>query len=1048
MGNIRVIHWLRLAGRGIQINSAEASGVRRWRGDKSMPIRLLLRLTLLAGLMAPWCAFALGVGPMAVRSALNENLDADIPLITGNPTELMGLTVQIPRQQEFDQLGAERLAFFSKLRFSVQTPPGGPNVIKVTSVEPIRNPNFNLLLELVWPRGRLLREFTVQIDPDLYPNRQQPPPLPAPVVPLESVAAAPASTAAPRPAMDLPSAPPVSFEGASTYGPVRSGETLSGIANRVRPSTTISVPQMMSILVAGNPGAFADGNPNILRRGAILRVPTAQALGMEGTAAVPPPSAPSTLDTTSSPPPTDVAAAPPSGPESSSPPLTAQPPTDSAAPVTTPPPPPLAESTASQPATTPPTPPLAESTASQPATTPPASPIPETVSTQAATTTPPPAAVPPSAPEIPPAAATPTPGTPTTLSPSELPQEITPQATVPPSTTPPPTDAAGSEGVSPSPDLTTAAGTASSTSSTTDTGAPPDLASTTDTAGVATTPSSETPAEPSPTQAAQPASTPAPVTPATPVRPRPPVQPVVETEPNWFANPVILLGSALVLLAILALLSLPFLRRRTARAQAAAHADGAFVRPTAETSPPLSRPVPRTTDQRSTPFTPAGTPASPPSARSQPVADKRSALLMPGTAKPVPPPASASGGDPPTRTMWGTAASAAAAAAGAATVVNPASAAPPAARASEPKSVAELLKDADFGISHSSSGADDTIAAGDRRTALPETRLVTPSTAPASAGQGTSGADLPSVLRFDDLDSGLGDRGTQKTTVAAERPPLEMKPAAQQASMTTPAVIDRPEPATEPVSMSSLLPILSEAGDSAADGTVITAPRAPASPSDQPFDLELERVPLQTAELPPLEMKAIPPEPVQIDSLPPLEMDFLKPVTGSMEEHSGPGLADSLPPLGIDRLEPATESRPTAAPSLGLEAVSAVRHDKEAGLNQGDIPLPPDAHQFDFADITQEIGQPADDISLTKLDEDLRSFGDDQTLELGKIETEPHRDQLKDSSADYMETKLDLAMAFLDMGDPVGARGLLDQVLQEGDADQKQRATELLKKLS
>jgi pilus assembly protein FimV len=271
-----------------------------------MPTRTLLRLTLLAGLAAPLCAFALGVGPLAVRSALNQNFEAEIPLIVNNPSELTGLTVRIPRQQDFDQAGIERLEFLSKLRFSVQTPPGGPNLIRISSIEPIREPNFNLLLELVWPRGRLIREFTVQVDPELYANRRPPPPPPVVMPPPVAV---PPVAAAPPAAPALPPAPSVSFEGASLYGPIRPGETLMAVANRVRPSTAVSLPQMMSILLAGNSEAFANGNPNALRAGSMLKVPTAQALGVQGA-----PTPPSTVP--------GMAAAPPAtGPVATQPPV-------------------------------------------------------------------------------------------------------------------------------------------------------------------------------------------------------------------------------------------------------------------------------------------------------------------------------------------------------------------------------------------------------------------------------------------------------------------------------------------------------------------------------------------------------------------------------------------------------------------------------------------------------------------------------------------------------------------------------------------------------
>jgi pilus assembly protein FimV len=141
-----------------------------------MPTRILLRLLLLAGLAMPLGALALGVGSLTVRSALNQNFEAEIPLTVNNPAELTGLTVRIPRQADFAQVGIEWLEFLSKLRFAVQTAPGGPSFIKVTSVQPIREPSFNLLLEVVWPRGRLLRTFPVHLDPELYADRQPPPP--------------------------------------------------------------------------------------------------------------------------------------------------------------------------------------------------------------------------------------------------------------------------------------------------------------------------------------------------------------------------------------------------------------------------------------------------------------------------------------------------------------------------------------------------------------------------------------------------------------------------------------------------------------------------------------------------------------------------------------------------------------------------------------------------------------------------------------------------------------------------------------------------------
>ena len=402
-----------------------------------MLTRILLRLLLWVGLATPLCALALGVGPIEVRSALNQNLEADIPLIVNNPAELVGLTVQIPRQQEFDRLGVERLEFLSQLRFAVQTAPGGPNQIKITSTQPIREPSFDLLMEVIWPRGRLLRTFPVHLDPELYANRRPPaPPAPTSVI-APPVAETPPPVAAAPATPSLPPAPAVSFEGASFYGPIRRGENLTRIARQVRPSEAISVPQMMSILIAGNPEAFSNGNPNTLRLGAVLKVPTAQALGISGAptpaptpdiaavtpvepaSGLPPPVEPTPVEPTSvQPTPVEPIPAPPTSPAAETPATTAPPPTP-----VEPAPTPLAET----PATLPPQPALPQPQEIVPQTLVPLPPPTETPPPAAqppVAETPPPATQPPVAETPPPAAQPPVAETPPPATqPAVLPEE-------------------------------------------------------------------------------------------------------------------------------------------------------------------------------------------------------------------------------------------------------------------------------------------------------------------------------------------------------------------------------------------------------------------------------------------------------------------------------------------------------------------------------------------------------------------------------------------------------------------------------------------------
>lgn len=104
---------------------------------------------------------------------------------------------------------------------------------------------------------------------------------------------------------------------------------------------------------------------------------------------------------------------------------------------------------------------------------------------------------------------------------------------------------------------------------------------------------------------------------------------------------------------------------------------------------------------------------------------------------------------------------------------------------------------------------------------------------------------------------------------------------------------------------------------------------------------------------------------------------------------------------------------------------------------------------FEFSDVTQDLSQHNEGQDQLRLDEDLKSLGGvDDGLDV-TVATPSAGAGLAGgmSNADYVETKLDLAAAYLDMGDKAGARSLIDEVLREGDAAQKQRGEEFLKKL-
>nr|WP_255722300.1 FimV/HubP family polar landmark protein [Ectothiorhodospira lacustris] len=210
--------------------------------------------------MAPGATLALGLGEIETRSALNQPLRAEIHLLSVRPGEMEDLVVRLAPDALFQRLGIDRSHLLSDLQFEPVTTADGRHVVRVTSRNPIREPFLNFLIEASWPSGRLVREYTVLLDPPTMFERA-PPPAPTLAAPVDRRPSAPPTT--PRP--DTVAAP-------STYR-VRAGDTMWDLGTRLRPDAGISVEQMMMALLRANPEAFTDNNINNVRSGSVLRVP-------------------------------------------------------------------------------------------------------------------------------------------------------------------------------------------------------------------------------------------------------------------------------------------------------------------------------------------------------------------------------------------------------------------------------------------------------------------------------------------------------------------------------------------------------------------------------------------------------------------------------------------------------------------------------------------------------------------------------------------------------------------------------------------------------
>ena len=246
-----------------------------------MPRFLAAVCLLLIGLL-PCSVVALGLGEIDLKSALNQPFRADIPVTSESANDLSGLAVELASSSTFSQFGLDRAGFLANFRFEVIGQRSGA-VIRITSPDPVVEPFVTLLLEITWAQGRLLREYTVLLDPPVFASAVAEPAVEAPVAGpapnqtriVRSPDPAPAPAATPtRPSDASPpaaAAPGKSVAGGN-YGPVQRNDTLWGIAGRYTDGTSVNRNQMMLAIYRANPEAFV-GNINRLKAGMILRVP-------------------------------------------------------------------------------------------------------------------------------------------------------------------------------------------------------------------------------------------------------------------------------------------------------------------------------------------------------------------------------------------------------------------------------------------------------------------------------------------------------------------------------------------------------------------------------------------------------------------------------------------------------------------------------------------------------------------------------------------------------------------------------------------------------
>ena len=220
-------------------------------------VRKLVLAIAAASALSSGMAHALGLGELTLKSTLNQPLVAEIELLDVKDLTAAEVVPSLASPEDFAKAGVDRQAFLNDLTFTPVLNASGKSILRVTSSKPLSEPMVKFLVQVMWPNGRLLRDYSVLLDPSKFSPQ------------TAEAAAQPTSTVA---------APVTGATKPSQYT-TTPRDTLWEIAAKARNGG--SIQQTMLAIQALNPDAFIDGNINRLKTGQVLRMPDqAQSAGL------------------------------------------------------------------------------------------------------------------------------------------------------------------------------------------------------------------------------------------------------------------------------------------------------------------------------------------------------------------------------------------------------------------------------------------------------------------------------------------------------------------------------------------------------------------------------------------------------------------------------------------------------------------------------------------------------------------------------------------------------------------------------------------------
>jgi FimV-like protein len=231
--------------------------------------------------MSVEASHAVGLGRLTVNSVQGQPFRAEIDLVGVTTEEKFFLNAHLASHDVFRKVNVDYSPLLSTFKTTIETHPDGQPYIRIVSRQPVDEPFLNILIELNWASGRLLREYTAllplaetsassrenesaQPTPHCYPRIDSAEGKTDPAIAHDGFSSRQTG---------LPSGPSASNSSYRIYGPVKPGDTLSGIAKNIALPPEASFNQVLVALFRANREAFFGDNMHQLKMGFVLRIP-------------------------------------------------------------------------------------------------------------------------------------------------------------------------------------------------------------------------------------------------------------------------------------------------------------------------------------------------------------------------------------------------------------------------------------------------------------------------------------------------------------------------------------------------------------------------------------------------------------------------------------------------------------------------------------------------------------------------------------------------------------------------------------------------------